>query len=210
LSAAADAGEDTGAPQGAPSKVRDGPALAPVDRLATWIDHVSGRVSWGLFRLGIHIALPALVVLVSADVTLRYVFNAPLQWARDVNGLLLLMSIYCAIPYAWDRAYHIRMEVLYLRVSPAKRRGLDVLASVAGIVFFGLMAVQGALYVPFMIQTGETGEDLMLPIWPFMGFLALCSAVMVARLFANPAGADLGSHDSAPDADARPPEEGDV
>jgi hypothetical protein len=67
---------------------------------------------------------------------------------------------------------------------------LDVLASVAGIVFFGLMAVQGARYVPFMIRTVETGEDLLLPIWPFMGFLALCSLVMVARLFANPAASE--------------------
>jgi hypothetical protein len=58
---------------------------------------------------------------------------------------------------------------------------------VAGIVFFGLMAVQGVRYVPFMIRTGETGEDLLLPIWPFMGFLAFCALVMAARLFANPA-----------------------
>lgn len=165
-------------------------ALGGVDRFAVWVDRVSERLSWELFRLGIYVALPALVVLVSTDVTLRYVFNAPLQWARDVNGLLLLMSIFCALPHAWDRSYHIRMEVFYLRVSPEKRRRLDVLASVAGIVFFGLMAVQGARYVPFMIRTGETGEDLLLPIWPFMGFLAICALVVVARLFANPTGTE--------------------
>ena len=165
-------------------------ALGVVDRAGAWLDRVSERASWELFRLGIYVALPALVVLVSLDVALRYVFNAPIQWARDVNGLLLLVSIFGALPHAWDRAYHIRMEVFYVRVGPEKRRRLDVLASVAGIVFFGLMAVQGALYVPFMIRTVETGEDLLLPIWPFMGFLALCSLVMVARLFANPAASE--------------------
>jgi hypothetical protein len=67
---------------------------------------------------------------------------------------------------------------------------LDVLASFAGIVFFGFMAVQGALYLPFMIRTNETGEDLLLPIWPFMVVLSLCALVTVARLFSNPAGAD--------------------
>ena len=172
-----------------------GPADAPgtldrLDRLGAWIDRVSERVSWELFRLGIYFVLPALVVLVSTDVTLRYVFNAPLQWARDVNGLLLLMSIFCALPHAWDRAYHIRMEIFYNKISRDKRRRLDVLAAVAGIVFFGFMAVQGALYVPFMIQTNETGEDLLLPIWPFMAFLALCSLVMVLRLLSNPAASE--------------------
>ncbi len=173
MSTPSEAGEGAGAPHG-------------IDRLAAWVDRVSERTSWELFRLGIFVVLPALVVLVTTDVTLRYVFNAPIQWARDVNGLLLLMSIFCSLPHAWDRAYHIRMEVFYVRVTADKRRRLDVLASVAGIVFFGLMAIQGARYVPFMIQTGETGEDLLLPIWPFMGFLAFCSLVVCARLFANP------------------------
>jgi TRAP-type transport system small permease protein len=189
----------------------EGAAAAPsgIDRFAAWVDRVSERVSYELFRLGIYVAIPALVVLVSTDVTLRYVFNAPLQWARDVNGLLLLMSIFCALPHAWDRAYHIRMEVFYIRVAPEKRRRLDVLASVAGIVFFGLMAVQGARYVPFMIQTGETGEDLLLPIWPFMGFLAFCALVVAVRLFANPTATEEGLRNRA--VVAPPPEsEGDA
>ena len=145
-----------------------------------------------LFRLGIYVTMPALVVLVTLDVTLRYVFNAPLQWGRDVNGLLLMMTIFCALPHAWDRGYHIRMEVFYARFAPARRRWADVLASVSGIIFFGLMAVQGARFVPFMIGIGETGEDLDLPLWPFMGFLSLCALVMVTRLFSNPAGVDDG------------------
>ena len=92
--------------------------------------------------------LPSLVVLVTLDVALRYLFNAPLQWGRDVNGLLLLMTIFGALPHAWDRASHIRMEVLYVRLSGARRRSVDVLASVSGIIVFGLMAVQGARFVP--------------------------------------------------------------
>ena len=62
------------------------------------------------------------------------------------------MTMFCALPHAWDRAYHIRMEVFYIRLSSARRRGVD---SVAGIVVFGLMAVQGARFVPFMIGTGR-------------------------------------------------------
>ena len=150
--------ETPGAGEGAPEGVRASGALAGLDRAGAWVDRVSERVSWELFRLGIYVAIPALVVLVSTDVTLRYVFNAPLQWARDVNGLLLLTSIFCSLPHAWDRGYHIRMEIFYNRVARPRRRGLDVLAAVAGIVFFGFMAV-----------------------------LAFCSLVMVLRLFANPA-----------------------
>lgn len=160
------------------------------DRAADRVDRWSERASYELFRIGIFWALPVLVVLVTVDIVLRYVFNAPLQWARDVSGLLLLSATFCTLPHAWDRAYHIRMEVFYARVRAERRRALDVAASFAGIVFFGFMAVQGALYIPFMIRTNETGEDLLLPIWPFMVVLSVCATVTVARLFANPAGTD--------------------
>jgi len=160
------------------------------DRAADLVDRWSERASYELFRVGIFGALPVLVILVTVDVALRYVFNAPLQWARDVSGLLLLSATFCTLPHSWDRAYHIRMEAFYARVSAERRRALDVVAAFAGIVFFGFMAVQGALYLPFMIRTNETGEDLLLPIWPFMVVLAVCAFVTVARLFANPAGAE--------------------
>ena len=163
-------------------------ALTWVDLAVERLDRWSERLSYELFRLGLYATMPALVVLVTLDVALRYLFNAPLQWGRDANGLLLLMTIFCALPHAWDRAYHIRMEVFYIRLTSARRRAVDVLASVAGIVVFGLMAVQAARFVPFMMGTGETGEDLELPLWPFMGFLSACAFVMVARVFANPAG----------------------
>ena len=165
-----------------------GGALAWLDGAAESVDRWSERASYELFRLGIYVTMPALVVLVTLDVALRYVFNAPLEWGRDINGLLLLMTLFCALPHAWDRAYHIRMEVFYIRLSAMGRRRANVLGSVAGIVVFGLMAVQAARFVPFMIATGETGEDLRLQIWPFMGFLSFCAFVLVARMFANPAG----------------------
>ena len=164
--------------------------LAWFDLVAERVDRWSERASHELFRLGVYVTMPALVALVTLDVALRYVFNAPLQWGRDANGLLLLMTLFCAFPHAWDRAYHIRMEVLYIRLPDAGRRGVDVLASVAGIVGFGFMGGQGARFVPFMFRTGETGEDLSLPLWPFMGFLSMCAFVLVARVFANPAGVE--------------------
>ena len=165
-------------------------ALAWLDLVAERIDRSSERLSYELFRLGLYVTMPALVVLVTLDVGLRYLFDAPLQWGRDANSLLLLMTVFSALPHAWDRAYHIRMEVFYVRLSRERRRAVDVLASVAGIVVFGLMAVQGARFVPFMIRVGETGEDLELPLWPFMAFLSACALVMVARVFANPAGVE--------------------
>jgi len=175
-----------------------------VDSVLRVVDVWSAKLSRQLFRLGIYVMLPALVVLVSTDVVLRYVFDAPLQWARDVNGLFLLMSIAAALPHAWDRAYHIRMEVVYERFPTRLKRTVDVLSAFAGVVFFGLMAFQAAAYVPFMMRTGETGEDLLWPLWPYMAFMSMCASLPVVRLVANPSMSAPHGHEApvAPAAEA--------
>ncbi len=154
------------------------------DRLDRW----SAWASRGLYRIGVYGALPALVVLVTADVVLRYFFNAPLHWVRDANGVLLLVALFSALPHAWDRGFHIRMELFRSRFTERRRAFADVASAWCGVVFFGLVAAQAFLFVPYMATTGETGEDLMLPLWPMMGFMGICSIVFVARLIANPVG----------------------
>jgi TRAP-type C4-dicarboxylate transport system permease small subunit len=152
------------------------------------VDVWSGRASRALYRVAVDAALPALMVLVSLDVILRYVFNSPLPWGRDVNGLLLLISVFSALPHAWDKGYHIRMEVFYNRFGARTRIWADVASGAAGILFFGLMGIQALRFVPYMAATGETGEDLLLPMWPFMAYMGICALVLVARLIGNPSG----------------------
>jgi len=151
-----------------------------------WLDRGSARASGWLYALGVYGALPALLALVTIDVVLRYVFNAPLQWSRDANGLLLLVTLFSALPSAWDHGHHIRMEIFYIRLPARWRVAADVLSALAGIALFALLAVQSIVFTRYMALTGETGEDLDAPLWPFMAFIGICGAVFVARLIANP------------------------
>ena len=163
-------------------------ALQFLDAALEGVDVWSDRISKALYRVAIDAALPALMLIVTLDVVLRYVFNAPLPWGRDVNGLLLLITIFSALPHAWDRGYHIRMEVFYNRLPGRARNVADVATGAAGILFFGLMGVQALRFTPYMAATGETGEDLLIPVWPFMAYMGFCALVLAARLIGNPSG----------------------
>ncbi len=160
--------------------------MSALSRGLAWLDRISARTSEALYALGVYGALPALLALVTIDVVLRYVFNAPLQWSRDANGLLLLITLFSALPAAWDRGHHIRMEIFYLRWPTRWRIAADVCSALAGISLFGLLAAQSVTFTTYMADTGETGEDLVAPLWPFMAFIGFCSAVFVARLISNP------------------------
>ena len=150
------------------------------------LDRGSARAAATLYAIGVRAALPALLSFVTLEVVLRYGFNSPLQWSRDVNGLLLLITLFSALPHAWDRGYHIRMEIVHRRLRGRWRSLADALSALAGLVFFGLMSVQAAGFARYMFVTGETGEDLSVALWPFMVYVAVCGLVLCARLVANP------------------------
>jgi len=150
------------------------------------LDRGSARASGALFAIGVRAALPALLIMVTLEVVLRYGFNSPLQWSRDVNGLLLLITLFSTLPHAWDRGYHIRMEIVHRRLRGRWRSVADALSALAGLVFFGLMSIQAVGFARYMFVTGETGEDLNVALWPFMVFVAVCGFVLCARLVVNP------------------------
>ena len=160
--------------------------LQLLDAALASTDVWSSRISAVLFHVAVDATLPALTVIVTVDVILRYVFNSPLPWGRDVNGLLLLITVFSALPHAWDRGYHIRMEVFYNRLLGRARSVADIATGVAGILFFGLMGVQAFRFTRYMAATGETAEDLLMPVWPFMAYMGFCALVLAARLIGNP------------------------
>ncbi|GIT15101.1 MAG: hypothetical protein CM1200mP36_08570 [Gammaproteobacteria bacterium] len=55
----------------------------------TALDRWSQRASRWLYNIGVYGALPTLLALVTLEVVLRYLFNAPLQWSE------MLMDCYC-------------------------------------------------------------------------------------------------------------------
>ncbi len=150
------------------------------------LDHWSAWAARALYGIGVRAALPALLTLVTVEVVLRYGFNSPLQWSRDANGLLLLITLFSTLPHAWDRGYHIRMEIIHARLGGSWRRAADTVSALAGFVFFAMLSVQAFSFARYMMATSETGEDLNVAIWPFMGFVGICGVVLCARLVANP------------------------
>jgi len=93
--------------------------------------------------LGI-LSLAFMVVSISYDVILRYVFYAPTYWALEMNTFLL--AFLCLIP-AGDvlrLGSQIRITFLFDRLGPAVRARLDLLRSAAGIFFCAVMVWKGA------------------------------------------------------------------
>nr|WP_314624014.1 TRAP transporter small permease [uncultured Noviherbaspirillum sp.] len=131
---------------------------------------------------GTLVVLPLMVLIITCNVAMRYFFNAPLAWGEEINGLLLFLALFLSMTYTWDQKKHIRMELVYVHLKGRWRALSDVLTALAGIVFFGLLAMQSIFDIGYMIKTNETGEELHIPLWPFRALAALISFVFVIKL----------------------------
>ena len=151
-------------------------------KMLNWLPSLLNKFSEKCHDVGTIIFLPIMTILIALNVILRYVFNAPLSWGEEMNGLLLFLTLFLSITYAWDQNRHIRMEIVYVKLKGKLRRFADFVTGITGIIFFGLMGVQCIRDVPYMIKTRETGEELGIPLWPFRIIMALISIVFVLKL----------------------------
>ena len=82
----------------------------------------------------------AIMLIVAADVVLRYTLNAPFTWAYDFVSLYLMAALFflsLADTFRHDR--HVRVDIITARLPPPVRRALEILTqSLATIAFIGI------------------------------------------------------------------------
>ena len=123
-----------------------------------------------------------MVIIITSDVVLRYVFNSPIVWSQEVNGILLFIFLFACQAFCWDQDQHIRMDIFYSNFNWRVKAGSNILTGLAGICFFGVMGVQGIRDIPYMLATHETTDELRIVLWPFKAFMVFCCFLIVALL----------------------------
>lgn len=126
-----------------------------------------------------YVLLPALALLVTADVSLRYVFNAPLAWGTDVKELLLLLVMTVGLGGTSWADEHIRVTLVEERLSPALQRGFTMLRRLLTATLLALLAWAMAVLALDMREFGERAEFVAIPFWP-LAALAATSALLAA------------------------------
>lgn len=85
----------------------------------------------------VHYLCAILVVVLTYEVTMRYVFNAPTMWAHQFS--MILTGALIAMGWAYVHRYreHVRVDVIYTRFSPRKKAFIDVIGYL--LLFFPLL-----------------------------------------------------------------------
>jgi TRAP-type mannitol/chloroaromatic compound transport system permease small subunit len=138
--------------------------LRVIDAFSEW----TGRIALWLATL--------LMLLVSLEVTLRYVFNHPTMWNYE-TALMVGGTLY-ALGWAYCHKYrlHIRVDIIYGRLSSRNKAIFDVIGN---LLFFFPISFALAYAATFAAIHSWTVHEVSLetywypPLWPFRAAVML-------------------------------------
>ncbi len=84
------------------------------------------------------ISICMMFILMSIDVTARYIFNASLSWVYELSEYLMVACIYLGLAYTDTVGGHIRIDFLLLRF-PSKLR--TIIELINHLFMFGFMVI---------------------------------------------------------------------
>lgn len=144
----------------------------------SWLDRVLGAAA--------AVLLFGLMMLTTADVISRYLFNWPLRGAFEITELLLLTLIFAGLPLASRAGEHVTLDFIDRLFAPRGRELLRRLVDlVCGLIILAL-AWRVWVKADKIAAYSDTTEVLRLPVGPFVyfmaGMVALTGVVHLAKV----------------------------
>jgi TRAP-type mannitol/chloroaromatic compound transport system permease small subunit len=146
------------------------------------------------------------------EVTARYLFNAPTEWAYDMT--FMLYGTFFMVGAAWtlQRGGHIRTDTFYADWSRRTRARVDL--ACYALFFFPAIAIFGWLGAEFFWKSFQQNERIVtspwLPIvWPFKFMMPASALLLVLQGVSESLKAwarAFGPDDDADATEARPGE----
>lgn len=119
-------------------------------RIESFVDRVGQATSW--------LAL-VIVALMSVNVVLRYLFSVGSVWAQELEWHLLVPLILFGCSYALRHNEHVRVDIVYGKLSARKQAWIDLFSALLGVAISGLFIYYSLHYVQQAYVIDEGSPD---------------------------------------------------
>lgn len=132
----------------------------------------------------------ALMCIVVADVTLRYLFNAPLAWSYEVISSYLMPGLFfLAVSHTLKAHAHVSVDIVHNYVGRTTRYLLELVTSALAAPVFALCTVVSAHTTLEDLRTAAVSTSgLAVPSWTVSILLPIGFGLLTARLTLNALG----------------------
>jgi TRAP-type mannitol/chloroaromatic compound transport system permease small subunit len=116
------------------------------------------------------------------EVLARYVFNSPTNWAHESMFLMFGMQYLLSGAFALREDSHVRVDVVYVMLSPRGRRIMDVVTSVFFFIFSGTLLWTGYIFARDSIGVWEVSfTEWAIQYWPVKATIAIGAALILLQ-----------------------------
>lgn len=144
--------------------------------------HIIDRLNMRIAKVSGFLVI-ALMSVFMAGIIMRYVFVKPLMWEGDIAWLLFVVFSLLAAPYVLRQDGHVRLDVLYGRLSPERKAVIDAVTFIFFLLFVGIItwfAIQKAWWSVSVMETNWR-TPFHGPIYPARIILALGSLLLLIQ-----------------------------
>jgi len=107
--------------------------------------------------------IPILMVLVTLEVTLRYVFTKPTLWGYELHVMIAATTYSIAFAYAHLQRAHVRVDMIYAHLPVRAQALIDFLGTV--FLFFPFIFILSYVSWNWAFKAWATGEKMAITGW---------------------------------------------
>ena len=153
----------------------------PTMRLHT---RFTDAIEWINARVGEFVAYWAVIAVFVYyyEVLARYVFNSPTNWVHESMFLMFGMQYLLSGAYAYREDQHVRVDVVYSKLSTRGKAICDIVTSVFFFIFIGTMLWTGARFALDAIHADEHSfTEWGVQYWPIKLAIPVGAALILLQ-----------------------------
>lgn len=101
------------------------------------------------------------VLIVCAEVVLRYVVNKPLTWVEQISGYILVYIVFLNAAWVLKKEKHIKLDILHERLSLKSQTWFNVITSFLGAVICLVITWFGVAVTWDYFQRGTPSVEML-------------------------------------------------
>jgi len=151
-----------------------------LDRLARPLENVANFAA--------ALAIFLLMVLGTAQILLRSVFNSPIAGYIDMVELSMAGMAFLGAAYCQRLGSHIRMEIIVERLRGRLLWGFEVFGTLVALFIIGVLIWYGWGHFTRSYELGDTTIDAEFPVWPSKLLVPIAFSLWFVRVSIQLAG----------------------
>ena len=145
----------------------------PIETISRKFGWISGKLAY----LGA-VALLGMMLLTTADVAGRYIFNKPIMGAFELTEFMVLILIFSFLAQAQSEKTHVSVDLFFSRLPKKLRILMSLFNHIICLVLMGLIAWMSAVRAIELKTFAEASSNLQIPKYPFAFFVVIGCVVL--------------------------------